>query len=177
MLERFKVTVLAIDAAKKLLLAQLRGAGEEGDDAGAEPVDDAVVFQQMGVAARPIVAATLRALGFQDGDDVLVLKLWDRARTPTDLSAGETRVYAAGAVGVAVRLLTNQIVAEAATILLGAGASKGVARANDPVSVTIPAGTELVGTVGMTPTTLTLTAPITVTGTITSGSSTVRAKD
>ena len=83
MIERYKVTALAWSAAKKLLLAQLRGAGDEGSDGAAEPVDDAVVFQQLGVAVRPVIAATLRALGYQDGDDVLVLKLWDRAKTPT----------------------------------------------------------------------------------------------
>lgn len=177
MIERFKVTGLALNAAKKLLLAQLRGAGDEGDDDGAEPVDDAVVYSQIGVAVRPVVGVALRALGLQDGDDVLVLKLWDRTRTPTDLESGETRVYAAGAVSVALRLLTSQAVLEAATVLLGAGATKGVARSGDPVSVTIPSGTALTGTVGMTPATFTLGAPLTVTGTITAGSSTVRAKD
>lgn len=177
MLSRWKVTRAAFDAASKLLQAQLRGDGPEDNDDESSQTDDAVFYHQLGVAVRPVIARTLRALGYEDGDDVVVLKLWDRARTPTDLAEGETRVYAAGAVATVVRLLTSQIVMESSTILLGSGASKGVARATDPVSVTLPIGTVLTGTVGGSPATFTLSAPLTVTGTITSGSSTVSAKD
>lgn len=207
MIERFKVTGLALNAAKKLLLAQLRGAGDEGDDDGAEPVDDAVVYSQIGVAVRPVVGAALRALGLQDGDDVLVLKLWDRTRTPTDLDSGETRVYAAGAVGVVLRLLTSQAVLEAATILLGAGATKGVNREGDAIRpgtlsitpgaaqpntptlglTTVPVvvaytpygGSPQTGTLAFVGTGLAITgsASFTLGGVTGPGSSTVRAKD
>ncbi len=177
MLTRWKVTRAAFGAVSKLLELQLRGDGDEGDDDGAAPEDDAPFYQQLGVAVRPVVARSLRALGVEDGDEVAVLKLWDRATTPTDLDAGETRVYAAGNLATALRLLASQAVLDAATVLLGAGASKGVARATDPVSVTIPTGTTFTGTVGGSPATLTTTVPVTCTGTITSGSTTVRAKD
>jgi hypothetical protein len=133
MLSRWKVTAAAFGAVSKLLELQLRGDGDEGDDDGSAQTDDGVFYHHLGLAIRPVVARTLRALGYEDGDDVAVLKVWDRASTPTDLAAGETRVYAAGAVGVVLRMLTNQIVAEAATILLGAGATKGVNRQGDSI--------------------------------------------
>jgi len=177
MLTRWKVTRAAFGAVSKLLELQLRGDGDEGDDDGAAPEDDAPFYQQLGVAVRPVVARSLRALGVEDGDEVAVLKLWDKVTTPTDLDAGETRVYAAGNLATVLRLLASQAVLDAATVLLGAGASKGVARATDPVSVTIPTGTTFTGTVGGSPATFTTSAPVTCTGTITSGSTTVRAKD
>ena len=177
MLSLFEVTRAAIDATSKLLHAQLRGVGDQGDSDSAEPVDDAAVLSQLGVAVRPVIASTLRALGYQDGDEVWVLKLWDKARTPTDLDAGETRVFAAGSVSTALRLLADRIDVNAARINLGGAATKKVARVGDAVRVTIPEGTTFTGTVGMTPTTFTTTAPVECNGTITEGSNKVRAED
>ena len=177
MLSLFEVTRAAIDATSKLLHAQLRGVGDQGDGASAEPVDDAAVLSQLGVAVRPVIASTLRALGYQDGDEVWVLKLWDKARTPTDLDAGETRVFAAGAVATALRLLADRIDVNATRINLGGAATKKVSRVGDAVRVTIPVGTTFTGTVGMTPTTFSTTAPVVCDGTITEGSNKVRAED
>jgi hypothetical protein len=165
-LSRWKVTRAAFGAVSKLLELQLRGDGDEGDDDGATPADDAIFYQQLGVAVRPVVARTLRALGVEDGDEVAVLKLWDRASTPTDLEAGETRVYAAGAISVFLRLLTTQAVLQAATILLGTGATKGVNREGDPLtpgSLTVAVGTPVLNTpapgVNTVPLTITYTPP------------------
>ena len=174
MLSIFAVTRAAIDATSKLLHAQLRGVGDQGDSDSAEPVDDAAVLSQLGVAVRPVIASTLRALGYQDGDEVWVLKLWDKARTPTDLDAGETRVFAAGSVATALRLLADRIDVNATRINLGGAATKKVARVGDAVRVTIPEGTTFTGTVG---TTFTTTAPVECNGTITEGSNKVRAED
>lgn len=133
MIDRFRVQSLVIDAAKRLLTANLH-AGDEGDAAGdasgrsdpfagAEVIDVASVFSQMGVIVRPVIARTLRALGLRDGDDVLVLKLWDRARTPIDVEEGETRVYACGDLTAKVRLRQTGISIEAkgATITITNG--------------------------------------------------------
>ena len=177
MLSIFAVTRAAIDATSKLLHAQLRGVGDQGDSDSAEPVDDAAVLSQLGVAVRPVIASTLRALGYQDGDEVWVLKLWDKARTPTDLDAGETRVFAAGSVATALRLLADRIDVNATRINLGGAATKKVSRVGDAVRVTIPSGTAFTGTVGTTPTTFTTTAPVECNGTITEGSNKVRAED
>jgi len=133
MLSLFEVTRAAIDATSKLLHAQLRGVGDQGDSDSAEPVDDAAVLSQLGVAVRPVIASTLRALGYQDGDEVWVLKLWDKARTPTDLDAGETRLFCAGTIARMIRLLADRIDVEAPRINLGADAAKKVNREGDAI--------------------------------------------
>ena len=121
-LARFKVLRAAYDAASKLLGVGLAGDGDEGDDATAATVDDqaAQVLTQLGVAARPIVRRTLRALGVELGDEVVVVKLWDKAATPTDLDAGETRLYACGDVTVALRMRTDGVTltAKGATVVI-----------------------------------------------------------
>lgn len=127
MLDRFQVSRFVVSAAKKLFLAQLLGWGDQGDvsgadsgaltaedpDGAAEVVDDAPFYQQLGVAARPLVASTLKALGWREGDEVWILKLWDRARTPTDLAEGETRTYACGDITVRARFRTDGLAFEA----------------------------------------------------------------
>lgn len=209
MLTRWKVTAAAYGAVSKLLELQLRGDGDEGDDDGSAQTDDGVFYQQLGIAVRPVVARTLRALGYEDGDEVVALKLWhkDSEKSPTDLVAGETRVYAAGAVGVFLKLLTSQAVLEAATVLLGSGATKGVNRAGDPIlpgvltvipgtpsantpvpgvntvpvvfSYTPTGGAPQVGTLTFVGTALTIAGSVSFAlgGTTGTGSATVRAKD
>lgn len=119
MLTRWKVTRAAIDAATKLLALQLRGDGDEGDDATAASEEDGVFYAMLGVAVRPLTSVggaairTLRALGYEDGDEVSILKLWDRARTPVDLAAGETRLFACGDITVRVCLTTGGLTIEA----------------------------------------------------------------
>lgn len=144
----WKVTRERIDATARLLLLQLRGRGDEGDDDTSEPVDDAPAYAQLGIAVRPVIARTLRALGIEDGDEVALLKLWDKALSPTDLEAGETRVYAAGAVANVLRLLSARAVLDAPEIRLGATAAKKVNREGDGV---------LPGTLSFTATSSTLT--------------------
>lgn len=128
-----KVVRAAFSATSKLLELQLREDGAEGDDEGARPEDRASFLAQLGVAVRPVVASTLRALAYEDGDDTIVLKLWDKARTPTDLAEGETRLYAVGAIANVVQLLTSRIVVEAPEIRLGASATKKVNREGDAI--------------------------------------------
>ena len=198
MLSLFEVTRAAFDATSKLLHAQLRGVGDQGDGASAEPVDDAAVLSQLGVAVRPVIANTLRALGYQDGDEVWVLKLWDKARTPTDLDAGETRVFAAGAVATALRLLADRIDVNATRINLGGAATKKVNREGDsilPGTFTVACTTSTItltynsGAPGSTPTAVNigvvgaafaaLPAPVVITlgGVTGPGSNKVRAED
>lgn len=100
-----KITQLAINSDAKQLLAQLRGDGDEGDDDTAEPEDDAPYFPQFGVAIRPVLQDTLRGLAARFGDEMWLLKLWDRAKQPTDLDEGETRLYSVGEKDARVRLL------------------------------------------------------------------------
>ena len=105
MLTLWDVTRAVFGTASKLLELQLRGEGDAGDDASRVPEDDAAFVAQLGIAVRPVIARTLKALGYQDGDEIRVLKLWDKAKSPTDLAVGETRVFACGEVLVSVRCL------------------------------------------------------------------------
>lgn len=187
MLSPFRVTRAAMNAVAKLLLVQLRGVGDSGDDDSAEPVDDAAVLTQLGVAVRPVITSTLHALGYQDGDEVWVLKLWDKTRSPTDLDEGETRLFSAGTIANVVRLLAARIVVEAPEIRLGASATKKVNREGDAVSCGTLVFTPNAGTA---PATLVYFAPgatvppvpppavsIPLSGVTGAGSSKVRAED
>ena len=80
-----------------------------------------------------MIARTLRALGYQDEDEVRILKLWDKARAPTDLEVGETRIFSAGTIANVVKLLAARIVIEAPEIRLGATAEKKVNREGDAI--------------------------------------------
>lgn len=110
---RFKVAAATyLDSAgnalaSKMLHLQLRGAGDEGDDESAEAVDDAPFVQSLGLAVRPIVQSTLRALGIRWGAEVWPIKLWDRAKQPTDLESGETRLYGVGEPTARMRIRSN----------------------------------------------------------------------
>lgn len=101
----FRVVGAAISSAADRAHLQLRGVGMDGDDEGSEPVDDAVHVQPLGLFARAVVARSLRAIGWRDGDDVHVLALWNKqiAQDPA-VDSGETRVYAVGAPKVCLRL-------------------------------------------------------------------------
>lgn len=142
---RAMITRAAFDAASKLLGVQLRGDGDEGDDATAAAADEqgAQFIQQLGVAARPIVARTLRALGVELGDEVVVLKVWDKTRLPTDLDAGETRVFACGDVTVALRMRTDGVTltAKGATVVITSSGDVQVTAASGR-DITLNGGTK-----------------------------------
>lgn len=128
-----KVVRAAYGAVSKLLELQLRGVGDEADDDAAAPTDRAAYAQPMGLAVLPVIARSLRALVDQGGDEPVVRSLWDKARAPTDLESGETRLYAVGAITRVVRLLSGRIDVEAPEIRLGAAATKKVNREGDAV--------------------------------------------
>lgn len=139
MILRAMITRAVFDTTSKLLGVQLRGDGDEGDDATAARADEqgAQFIQQLGVAARPVVARTLRALGVELGDEVVVLKVWDKTRLPTDLDAGETRVFACGDVTVALRMRTDGVT------LTAKGATVVITSSGD-VQVTAASGRDIV---------------------------------
>lgn len=129
-----------INATSKLMHLQLRGLGSDAAE-GAEPVDEAPVLPQLGLIARPVVRSTLRALGVRDGDEVFLLKLWDKAIShATAPEEGETRLYATGAPALCVRLWGSTIeirVNVGGTVKLAPDAvdyaGKAVARKDDAV--------------------------------------------
>lgn len=113
MITRWKLVRAALDATSKLLHAHALTDGDEGDDAQTAAEPNATFLQQLGVAARPVVSRTLRALGVEHGDEVLLLKVWDKARLPAALDEGETQAFACGDVAVRLRLRTTGVVLEA----------------------------------------------------------------
>lgn len=137
----FRVVGSALSGAVDRAQLQLRGLGQDGDNSGSEPIDDAVHVQPLGLFARAVVARSLRAIGWRDGDDVHVLALWNKsiAQDPSP-DAGETRVYSVGAPKVCLRVgpvnielrvnVTGEVrlAADAATY-----AGKEVARKDDRV--------------------------------------------
>lgn len=125
MLWPFKVIATRLGTRCRVLLADLRGAGSEGHDDDAEPYDGAEVRQPLGLFARPRVTASLVAWAVRMGDQVKPLFLTDKSQAPfTDLDEGETDLYNDA---VRVRLRAS------GDVELGAGATKGVARAGDPI--------------------------------------------
>ena len=174
-----KVTRAAFDATSKLLGVQLRAEGDEGDDATAAAADEQAsqFLPQLGIAVRPVVARTLRALGVEVGDEVLVLKLWDKTKCPTDLAVGETRTFACGDVTINLQMRTDGVTltAKGATITINAsgdvaitpasgrdlvlnGGSLKVARATDAVDLGTWTHTPASG-VGVTPCVLSYLPP------------------
>lgn len=146
----FRVVGAAISSAADRAHLQLRGVGTDGDNSGSEPVDDAVHVQPLGLFARAVVAQSLRAIGWRDGDDVHVLALWNKsiAQDPA-VDSGETRVYAVGAPKVCLRLgpVDVQIrVNVTGNILLAPDAAdyagKSVARVDDKVRTDLYAETD-----------------------------------
>lgn len=136
MFDRFMVVGAAFSSVSKFLHLQMKGRGDEGDDENAEPVDDAPFIQQLGLAVFPVVQRTLRALGWRYGDEVWVLKLWDKKKPVTGMQSGETRIYSVGKLSVQIRLLEDgsiQIASDGGNVVLNGG-SLNVARESDGVT-------------------------------------------
>ena len=113
MITRWKLVRAALDATSKLLHAHALTDGDEGDDTLTSAEPNATFVQQLGVAARPVIARTLRALGVEHGAEVLLLKLWDKTKLPASLDEGETQVFACGDVSVRLRMRTTGVTLEA----------------------------------------------------------------
>lgn len=156
-LSMFRRAVLV--AATEVATGLQRIRATVGDDLE----DDLEHAEPYGLAASPPAGAHvfLAQLG-GDGASTVALLVSDGTYRPTGLAPGDVTLYDATGKRVSLSSLG---------ILLGTGASLGVARATDPVSVTIPIGAIVPpGPGGPLP-----ASPLVVTGTITSGSTTVKA--
>jgi len=158
-LSMFRRAVLVAAAEVSTGLQRLRAS------TGEDVEDDLEHAEPYGLAASPPPGAHVfvAQLG-GDGASSVALVTSDGTFRPTGLTSGDVALY--DATGKRITLSTLGI-------LLGTGATKGVARAGDPVSVTIPIGAIVpAGPGGPLP-----AAPVVVTGTITTGSTTVKAVD
>jgi phage gp45-like len=103
-------------------------------------------------------------------DHPLVVAITDVRDRPTGWAPGDVGLY--DHRGNLIRCQAGKIEIEGATdIQLGSGATLGVARTTDAVQVTIPTGAIDAGPPALP------AAPVVVTGTITGGSVTVKAKN
>lgn len=97
----------------------------------------------------------------------------DRGIELTEADNGdlELTVSRAARVAISVRGGRVEISADGGTVSLQGGTSaQGVARKDDPVRVTMPIGTTFTGTVGGSPASFSLSAPLSIDGTITAAS-------
>lgn len=177
MITRWKLVRAALDATSKLLHAHALTDGDEGDDTLTSAEPNATFVQQLGVAARPVIARTLRALGVEHGAEVLLLKVWDKTKLPASLDEGETQVFACGDVTVRLRMRTTGVTLEAkdATVTITSDGDVQISAPN-PRTISLNGGSTPIAkegslTTGHTHTaTFALTAPAgggPVTGTIT----------
>tara|TARA_Y100001973_G_scaffold98240_1_gene155532 strand:+ start:125 stop:706 length:582 start_codon:yes stop_codon:yes gene_type:complete len=149
--------------------------------AGEATPDDYQHFEPFGFSSSPLAGSEALVLNLGgDKTTPLVLCVADR-RYRLALEAGEVMIYDDG--GAFIKLSKNGIVLQPKTgnpIELGAGAAKAVGRVGDSVEVTIPAAsfiTSVTGGSGAPAVGVPNAAPITLNGTITAGSSVVKAVD
>ncbi len=148
MYDFFKITRTSLGTNVRVLLAQLRGLGAEGDDDNAEPHDDVEVIYPLGLIARPYLTDHTEGVGFQDGDEVTLLSIIDKGLaklgvTP-ELEEGETRLFGAKEPGAMIRIKANGSIAANAkdgqTITLTANEATVVVKANGDIVVTPKSG-------------------------------------
>ena len=178
-----RVTTAAASTTRRVVTVQIAALGNEGDDNGSERGDDVEVIQPLGLMAVPSITATTEAPFMRLGDRQVALGIIDKGATPQTVEAGEVRLYGPGASNasavlriradgsIVIQSKTGQNIAlnvdAAGNIVLDGGSLK-VARATDPVSVTLTALqiATIIAPAGGGPCT---GGPITITGTIDTG--------
>ena len=190
LLDFVKLSRLTVSTARRVLTAQITGAGDAGDDANAETLSAVEVVQPLGLLAYPTLGATTEALIARIGDTAVALGLIDKGGAAQAVEAGEVRLYGPGSQNATavVRIradgrieITSKsgknislVVDGAGDIVLDGGNLK-VARATDPVTVTLTALqiATIIAPPGGGPCT---GGPITITGTVDSGAGATHVK-
>jgi len=190
LLDFVKLSRLTVSTARRVLTAQITGAGDAGDDAAAETLSSVEVVQPLGLLAYPTLGATTEALIARIGDTAVALGLIDKGGAAQAVEAGEVRLYGPGSQNATavVRIRADgsiEITAKsganislavdgAGDVVLNGGSLK-VARATDPVSVTLTALqiATIIAPPGGGPCT---GGPITLTGTVDSGAGAAHVK-
>lgn len=134
----FEVVRAGLSATSKLLELQVRGMGAEGNDATASVIDGVQMVEQLGVAANPVVASTLRVIGWQQGVQLWALKIFDKSKRPTGIASGEIRFHGLEKVAAALRILATgkiNIDAESGQDLVLNSGTKKVGRVGDSVDL------------------------------------------
>jgi hypothetical protein len=178
-----RVTTAAASTTRRVVTVQIAALGNEGDDNTSERGDDVEVIQPLGLMAVPSITATTEAPFMRLGDRQVALGIIDKGATPQTVEAGEVRLYGPGASNasavlriradgsIVIQSKTGQNIAlnvdAAGNIVLDGGSLK-VARATDPVSVTLTA-LQIAGIIAPAGGGPCTGGPITITGTIDTG--------
>lgn len=172
-IEFMKVTLAAWGTRASTLVAQLRGAGEEGDDDAAEAFDGVEVAQPMGLRVNPVQRASLEGVVVEIGDERYVLCLIDKSRQTGAVNpeVGGTVLYGCAAPDAVVYVRASgaiEITAKTGANIVLNGGTLNVARSSDAVEVTLGAlaAAAITAPPGGGPCTLTSGA-VTLSGTIT----------
>ena len=96
LLDFAKLSRLTVSTARRVLTAQITGAGDAGDDATAETLSSVEVVQPLGLLAYPTLGATTEALIARIGDTAVALGLIDKGGAAQAVEAGEVRLYGPG---------------------------------------------------------------------------------
>ncbi len=96
LLDFVKLSRLTVSTARRVLTAQITGAGDAGDDATAETLSAVEVVQPLGLLAHPTLGATTEALIARIGDTAVALGLIDKGGAAQAVEAGEVRLYGPG---------------------------------------------------------------------------------
>ena len=96
LLDFVKLSRLTVSTARRVLTAQITGAGAAGDDANAETLSAVEVVQPLGLLAYPTLGATTEALIARIGDTAVALGLVDKGGAAQAVEAGEVRLYGPG---------------------------------------------------------------------------------
>jgi hypothetical protein len=95
-----KLIQTSLGSTNRVVMAQVRGVGQDGDDDGSEPADQCEVFYPFGLVVRPNIPSGssnhVEAVCLRDGDELHVIGMVDKslaALTSTDVDAGELLLF------------------------------------------------------------------------------------
>ena len=143
--EFLKVTLLTPSTERRVVTAQLRGMGEDGDDNGAEPFEDAEVLNPVGFITRPALTDTTEALGLRRGDEMVVAAIVDKGQNAVNIETGETRVQGCGTSNQSAEI---RIRASGAITVASTGSGEITITSAGAITITSATGTNLNLTAG-----------------------------
>lgn len=156
----------ATDSAR-VLMVQLRGAGETGSNDSAEAHDEVEVVQPIGLRAHPVVRDSLEAFAVTRGDERIALFLVDKGRRDGAIEpeAGGLVLNGLAEESAVVYIRASgdiEITPKTGRDVVLAGGTRKVARATDPVAVGATPLTGMAAWIALVSTAINTLAPGTI---------------
>ncbi len=139
--EHWKVTALRWGTRARVLLAQLRGLGAEGERERAQRDDDVEVASPLGLRVRPAISGSLEAVVVETpGGERVAVVLVDKARAAGAVEAevGETQLHGLAEQSAVIRIRASgdiELTPKTGRSVILAGGTHGAAREGHAVSV------------------------------------------